>query len=133
MATEITVSGVDEAIAALSRYEVITRAGIAEAQASAANDTATLAKRLCPVDTGRLRSSIRPRIDKANLDAEVYTDVYYAEYVEFGTVNMEAEPFLRPAWEQIQPFYVRDVVAVLRGAGALGAGSVRGSSGSFVA
>ena len=131
-AVVIHVDGVDAAIARLSRYEVVARAGVAEAQAKAANDTTTLAKRLCPVDTGRLRSSIRPRLDAAKLDAEVYTDVYYAEYVEFGTVHMQAEPFLRPAWETIRPFYIRDVVAALREAGKLGGGLIRDSNGRFV-
>ena len=118
-AAGVRIEGVDEAIARLHAYEVRTRAGVAEAQAKAAVDTTTLAKRLCPVDTGRLRSSIRPRLDAANLDAEVFTDVFYAEYVEYGTVHMAAEPFLRPAWNTIQPYYVADVVAVLRESGVL--------------
>lgn len=133
MAAVVTVSGVDEAIAKLERYEVLVRAGIAEAQAAAANDTTTLAKRLCPVDTGRLRSSIRPRISAGDLSAEVYTDVEYAGYVEYGTVNMQAEPYLRPAWEAIRPEYIRDVVAVLRAAGRIGGGAVRDVSGRFIA
>lgn len=57
------------------------------------------AKRLAPVDTGRLRSSITWRLerDSAGLMAVVGTNVHYAPYQEFGTSRMPAHPFLRPA------------------------------------
>lgn len=57
------------------------------------------AKRLCPVDTGRLRSSITHSIerDSEGLVAFVGTDVNYALYVELGTRHTRAQPFLRPA------------------------------------
>ena len=42
------------------------------------------AKRLCPVDTGRLRSSIHTRKEDWN-KVIVGTDVEYAPYVEYGT------------------------------------------------
>lgn len=58
------------------------------------------AKQLCPVDTGRLRSSISWAIvpDGRSIAGVVGTDVEYAPYVEFGTVKMDAQPFLRPAF-----------------------------------
>ena len=42
------------------------------------------AKRLCPVDTGRLRASIHTRKESWNT-VIVGTDVEYAPYVEYGT------------------------------------------------
>lgn len=58
------------------------------------------AKRLSPVDTGRLRSSIT-RSDvqrrRRSLVVRIGTDVEYAKYVEFGTSKMSAKPYLRPA------------------------------------
>ncbi|MBC7128399.1 MAG: HK97 gp10 family phage protein [Thermoplasmatales archaeon] len=57
------------------------------------------AKRICPVDTGRLRSSITTeKIDK--LAYAVGTNVEYAPYVEFGTYKMMAQPYLRPAMQE---------------------------------
>lgn len=56
------------------------------------------AKRLCPVDTGRLRSSIEARRINRNT-VFVGTWVNYAEYVEFGTMRNRPRPFLRPAAE----------------------------------
>lgn len=56
------------------------------------------AKRLCPVDTGRLRNSIT----HAQLDERtevIGTNVSYGVFQELGTVKMRARPFLRPAAE----------------------------------
>lgn len=57
------------------------------------------AKRLCPVDTGRLRASITHAIDRDSrgLVGVVGTDVDYAPYVELGTSKAPAQPYLRPA------------------------------------
>ena len=57
------------------------------------------AKDRCPVDTGRLRSSITWRLgrDGRGLLGIVGTNVAYAPHVEFGTVRQSAQPFLRPA------------------------------------
>jgi HK97 gp10 family phage protein len=53
----------------------------------------------CPVDTGRLRSSITHEIaaDHRGLVGRVGTDVEYAPYVEYGTSRSPAQPYLRPA------------------------------------
>lgn len=76
------------------------------------------AKQLCPVDTGRLRTSITIvdsegviSMPEASKDAlfkpsgkyvvRVGTNVDYAEYVERGTDYMVAQPFLRPAYHEV--------------------------------
>lgn len=63
------------------------------------------AKRLCPVDTGRLRSSITEELrhDGDGLVEVVGTDVHYAAYVELGTSRARAQPYLRPAAEAAKP------------------------------
>ena len=55
----------------------------------------------CPVDTGRLRSSITNEVgqDGEGLVAVIGTNVEYAPYVELGTSKMAAQPFLLPALE----------------------------------
>lgn len=62
-------------------------------------ETQNEARRYCPVDTGRLRSSIRctaPAKDLKGWYVEVGTNVQYAALVEFGTRRMRAQPYLRP-------------------------------------
>ena len=57
------------------------------------------AKRLAPVDTGRLRASVTHALeeDVRGLVGVIGTDVEYAPYVELGTSRAGAQPFLRPA------------------------------------
>ncbi len=55
------------------------------------------AKKLAPVDTGRLGASITHRLGDGF--AEVGLNTEYAPYQEFGTSNMPAHPFLTPAFE----------------------------------
>lgn len=75
------------------------------------------AKRLCPVDTGRLRGSITYATQKAHGDGQepatpedyepqgtpekgsVYigTNVEYGPAIELGTSRQKAQPFLKPA------------------------------------
>ena len=53
------------------------------------------AKSLCPVDTGRLQSSIN--VQPGGNTAVISADTEYAVFVEFGTSKMAAQPYLVPA------------------------------------
>ena len=55
------------------------------------------AKKLAPYDTGNLRNSITHTVDDGEPAAYIGTDVEYAPYQELGTINMDANPFLKPA------------------------------------
>jgi len=74
---------------------------IAEELATAVRDLVLLveaeAKKLCPVDTGKLRASITPVIESWAA-GYVGTNTHYAPYVEYGTRKMDAQPFLEPAF-----------------------------------
>lgn len=62
-------------------------------------------KRLCPVDTGRLRSSIaRGEITRTGdtIEGRIGTDVEYAKHVEYGTTVSRAQPYLRPALDAVK-------------------------------
>ena len=65
------------------------------------------AKILCPVDTGRLRTSITHDVNEGEISARVgipprHDDhsMMYGVYVEMGTSKMRAQPYLRPALEK---------------------------------
>ena len=55
------------------------------------------AKKLAPYDTGNLRNSITHEVDDGEPAAYIGTNVEYAPYQELGTINMDANPFLKPA------------------------------------
>ena len=67
---------------------------------NAADKAVELAKKLAPVDTGRLRDSIEA-INDPDLPGIIGTRIValapYAEFVELGTRKVAARPFLAPA------------------------------------
>lgn len=62
------------------------------------------ARVLAPYDTGTLSSSIHGVVESEGNDVVgiVGSRVVYAPYQEFGTQKMAAQPYLWPAWEQMQ-------------------------------
>lgn len=73
------------------------RGGISHTASSAGNPPKT--------DTGRLVGSISASVGE--LEAEIGAYVEYATYLEFGTRNMSARPFMFPALEQERKTFVR--------------------------
>lgn len=71
------------------------------------------AKLKCPVDTGRLRNSISH--SRSDDTAYIGTNVEYAAYVELGTVNTRAQPYLKPAVADHISEYKRLVEGELKG------------------
>jgi HK97 gp10 family phage protein len=99
MADDVTVTRNDAEWARLfgpagELAKVLARAGVR---------VETKAKQRCPVDTGRLRSSISSQLDIGEgVPAVVIgTDVEYAIYVELGTSRMAARPFLRSSVTEV--------------------------------
>lgn len=76
-----------------------------------------LAQMYVPVDTGSLRDSIRVerggegqgwrqvrvRAGGYIINPKTGNLVNYSNFVEFGTKNMLAQPFMEPAWEEVKP------------------------------
>ena len=67
----------------------------------------SISRSLVPVDTGYLKSTLQARGTRGFgtfLIAEATAE--YAEYVEYGTWKMKAQPFFEPAFEEAcQAFY----------------------------
>lgn len=72
------------------------------------------AKQNAPVDTGALRNSIQGRMT-GDASGEVGVGVEYGVYVEYGTVNMAAQPFMRPAAEAVRPGFEAAVAKLAGG------------------
>jgi hypothetical protein len=112
-----------------------------EATQATANDMVGMAKQLCPVDTGRLRSSIQavPSGGRLNYTVTIGTNVSYAADVEFGTAphvivpntkqalywpgaahpvarvnhpGTRAQPYMRPAIEMAAEFLRRHAAGI---------------------
>lgn len=76
-------------------------------------DVQNRARQFSPVDTGRLRSSIRYKMGKDSQGpyADVGTNVKYAPHVEFGTSRSPAQPYLRPALAEAVRVLLREMDA----------------------
>lgn len=64
------------------------------------------------VDTGRLVNSITFK-KTGTASAEVFTDVEYGPWLEFGTMHIDPRPAWIPAVERIQPRFVERVVEAI--------------------
>ena len=94
----VAIIGGDQLKALLERKQKEVDAELKKAVTSSCLLVEKDAKKLCPVDTGRLRSSITHEVlevTKSNFGGRVGTNVEYAPYIEFGTKrNRKATPFL---------------------------------------
>lgn len=72
------------------------------------------AMRKAPVDTGQLKRSIMLDISGKGLVATVAPHTDYAAYVEYGTRYMNAQPYIRPAFNEQVVKFKRDLERIVR-------------------
>lgn len=63
---------------------------------------------------GTLRRSINLEISDGGMTATVEPTAEYAPYVELGTRFMEAQPFLKPAFEEQKKQFEKDLKELVR-------------------
>lgn len=95
-----------------------------------AEDMLQAVKDQCPVDTGKLRDSLkitdsdkssRPRpgrkssLSVKNTYCYITTDVFYAWFLEYGTSKMPPHPFMRPAFDTFSRQVVDGIYAGVEG------------------
>lgn len=59
--------------------------------------------------TGNLRRSIGLEITDGGMTADVTPTAEYAAYVELGTRHMEAQPYLKPAFDEQKEKFKKDM------------------------
>jgi HK97 gp10 family phage protein len=111
VSVNIDVSGGEELAAALSRLDGAVQSRIQEQLAVWAGDVRSNAERLVPVRTGYLQSTIYAKTQ--TWQVEVGAEAEYAAAVEFGTRNMNAQPYLAPAIEACLPNLERALLEAL--------------------
>lgn len=112
MAERIQVLGLRELGVAMQGLSDDMRTKVArQAVAAGAGVVRKAARDKAPVDSGNLKASlIMKRVKDTSLTEEYIVtprkgktrdgkDAYYARFVEFGTVQAPAQPFMRPALE----------------------------------
>jgi HK97 gp10 family phage protein len=139
----ITLAGVDDAVFTFDTLDVKVTEGVRAVVKEISQAVERAAKKLCPVDTGRLRASIWTYMRQDELGSEVGTNVDYAPAVEFGTKphiikpkkksflsfkikgkwvharqvqhpGTKPSPFLFPAFEMYRQRYQDEMLQVLK-------------------
>lgn len=88
-------------------------------------DLQTKAQKNAPVGTpqstgipgyvgGTLKRSVELDITDGGLTVEVEPTADYAAYVEYGTRFMEAQPYLKPAYDEQKKKFVKDLNGLVR-------------------
>lgn len=95
MASGVVVVGADNVIAMFARAALAAVEAENAMKSVLAQEVEAGAKAQAPVLTGALRDSIAAGPDNVTVGVE------YAGFVEYGTVNMPPEPFLRPAADTV--------------------------------
>lgn len=113
MSVEINLdlTGVEGCKQVFARFDTEMKNRVQQQLARWADMVKTEARRLAPVRTGYLRSTIYARIQEWT--TEVGADAAYASNVEFGTRYTMAQPFLQPAVQERLPELERVMLAAL--------------------
>lgn len=99
--THFTLTGSDQVKAKMMKAkDAVNKANSRIALRAGALVIQNAAKEGAPYRTGTLRRSIAIEDGPGEYEVSIGTDVEYAPYVEFGTVNMAARPYLRPALDE---------------------------------
>jgi HK97 gp10 family phage protein len=123
MANDVQIEGLEETLANLRELpQRIGRATLKKALTKAAQPVAVAARSYAPRESGDLARSIavtsqltrRHRRGAKQNEVEVYIGptsgdgvLNYASFVEFGTIDTPAQPYLRPAWDRVEPLVVK--------------------------
>ena len=59
--------------------------------------------------TGATRRSINTSISDGGLTSTTKPGTHYSPYLEYGTRNMAAQPFVKPSWEVQKELFKRDM------------------------
>lgn len=64
--------------------------------------------------TGATKRLIKQSIDREGLEGTVKAGTEYSGYVEKGTRKMEAQPFMEPALEEVEPIFIKELKEVVK-------------------
>lgn len=95
----VRVEGIQDAVQAFRDMPGPIREAIAEKVANAAAIIESEAIGRVPIDEGDLKRDIQTKLSPRGMAAVVGNDeVIYARWVELGTLRMNAQPYLYPAF-----------------------------------
>lgn len=109
----IEILGKEELAEFLNKHSKTVLEGSKKAVKKYGSLLQTYTKYAAPVDTGTLMRSIKLDIADEGLSAVVYPTAHYAMYVEYGTRYMNAQPFLKPSLQSVEPKFIQAMDKVM--------------------
>ena len=94
-----------------------TRSGRKYSRPGGTTHTASAPGEPAKSDTGFLANHVKPTVTKVSgvaVSSSVVISAKYAEFLEFGTANMRARPFVGPSFELERPAIRRDAIQSLK-------------------
>jgi len=113
---KIDIKGMDELIGKVNRLNKLAEVRVADQVRKSANKIRKAAKVRVPVETGALKKSIRAKYSKDKLSAVIGPQGkvgWRAHFVEFGTTETQAQPYMVPAWEENRSDYIDGIKKAL--------------------
>lgn len=102
------VTGVDKLVSRLNR-----KANVQKVVADNTNILMRKAVSRAPVDTGHLRRSITAEVSDNR--GVVTSNADYSGYLENGTRYMDAQPFMKPSYNEVLPKFKQELKSVVKG------------------
>lgn len=107
----VEIENVDVVITQLQQSLEGFQQGVDDAIQKAGQTGQDIAQDIVPVRTGHLQGSITYDAPGV-LISEYFTDVYYSQFVEFGTSRQSAQPYMIPAFEEAKEQLLSDIQAL---------------------
>lgn len=120
MAKDFKVEGLDSWSKWVDSIPIKVEKKVEKHVATTAYKIEANAKRLVPVDTGHLRRSIQTELDKVlnkSYTAVVGTNIEYAPYIEFGTIQRHPKPYLIPSLDKYKQAFIKGMEDIAKGIG----------------
>jgi len=123
VSVELKITNYDQVMADLGNLGKMLRVAILKALKKSGALVKSEAIPLVRARSGKTRDSLGLKVDKKELAMYVRSRWFVGRFLEYGTVNMRARPFLRPALEsnmdKIRQLFDTEINAAIVGAATL--------------
>jgi HK97 gp10 family phage protein len=112
MKIDAEMKGLDKALKKMKRYPEEKKAGVVNVIEKTSNNVEASQKQDVPVGEGETKDSIQTIIEADGLTARIGPmgpKGFKKHWLEFGTVKMPAQPFIRPSGEKNRNQYISDL------------------------
>jgi HK97 gp10 family phage protein len=106
---KVDIKGMDELVGKLNKMNQMAAVRVEEQVTKSGGKIRKSGKARVAVDSGELKKAIRMKRSKDRLSATIGPQgkgAWKAHFIEFGTVESSAQPFMTPAYEENKNDYI---------------------------